>query len=117
MINRTNYNISNSSLVGSQIGTTNSQIYFNQSDFSSEINHAILKIKSTAELSEENMTSIIDLLQQIDAAVTVGNEDAQTEAKFTLKGMLKGMGDTGAKVISILSGLANLAKFFGFSTP
>ena len=102
-MNQTNYNITNSSLVGSQIGTQNSQLYFNQSDFSSEINQAISEIKT-----------IIDLLQQIDIAVKSDNKEAQTEAKFTLKGMLKGIGNTGVKVISVLSGLANLAKFFGF---
>lgn len=113
-MNQTNYNITNSSLVGSQIGTQNSQLYFNQSDFSSEINQAISEIKTITELSEKSMNSIIDLLQQIDIAVKSDNKEAQTEAKFTLKGMLKGIGNTGVKVISVLSGLANLAKFFGF---
>lgn len=110
-MNQTNYNITNSSLVGSQIGTQNSQLYFNQSDFSSEINQAISEIKTITELSEKSMNSIIDLLQQIDIAVKSDNKEAQTEAKFTLKGMLKGIGNTGVKVISVLSGLANLAKF------
>ena len=113
-MNQTNYNITNSSLVGSQIGTQNSQLYFNQSDFSSEINQAISEIKTITELSEKSMNSIIDLLQQIDIAVKSDNKEAQTEAKFTLKGMLNGIGNTGVKVISVLSGLANLAKFFGF---
>ena len=52
-MNQTNYNITNSSLVGSQIGTQNSQLYFNQSDFSSEINQAISEIKTITELSEK----------------------------------------------------------------
>lgn len=115
IMNQTNYSISKSSVVGSQIGTKNSQLYFNQSDFLSEVNQAILQIKTIEELSEENMNSIINLLQQIDTAVKTDNKDAQTEAKYTLKGMLKGIGNTGAKVIGILSGLANLAKFFGYS--
>ena len=54
-MNQTNYNITNSSLVGSQIGTQNSQLYFNQSDFSSEINQAISEIKTITELSEKSM--------------------------------------------------------------
>lgn len=117
IMNQTNYNINNSSLVGSQIGTTNSQLNFNQSNFSDEISQAIFEIKGIAELSEENKKLIIDLLQQIDAAVKSDNKNAQVEAKFTLKGILKGIGNTSVKVISVLSGLANLAKFFGFQTP
>lgn len=116
-MNQTNYNINNSSLVGSQIGTTNSQLNFNQNVFSEEINQAISEIKTIAELSEENRSIIIDLLKQIDVAVQSDNKDAQTEAKFTLKGVLKGIGNVSVKVISVLSGLVNLAKFFGFSAP
>ena len=114
-MNQTNYNITNSSLVGSQIGTQNSQLYFNQSDFSNEINQAISEIRNITELSEESMKSIIDLLQQIVVAVKKDDKEVQTEAKFTLKGILKGIGNTSVKVVSVLSGLANLAKFFGFS--
>lgn len=113
-MNQTNYNINNSSLIGSQIGTNNSQLYFNQNEFSEEISKAILEIKAIAELSEENKVTIIDLLKQIDDAIQSNNKNAQTEAKFTLKGMLKGIGNAGVKVISVLSGLANLANFFGF---
>lgn len=115
VMNQTNYNISNSTLVGSQIGTTNSQLYFNQNDFSVEISKAILEIKMIAELSEENRITIIDLLKQIDDAIQSNNKEAQSEAKFTLIGMLKGIGNAGVKVISVLSGLANLAKFLGFA--
>lgn len=115
VMNQTNYNISNSTLVGSQIGTTNSQLYFNQNDFSVEISKAILEIKTIAELSEENRITIIDLLKQIDDAIQSNNKEAQSEAKFTLIGMLKGIGNAGVKVISVLSGLANLAKFLGFA--
>lgn len=57
------------------------------------------------------------MLKQIDVAVQSDNKDAQTEAKFTLKGVLKGIGNVSVKVISVLSGLVNLAKFFGFSAP
>ena len=115
VMNQTNYNISNSTLVGSQIGTTNSQLYFNQNDFSVEISKAILEIKTIAELSEENRITIIDLLKQIDDAIQSNNKEAQSEAKFTLIGMLKGIGNADVKVISVLSGLANLAKFLGFA--
>ena len=115
VMNQTNNNISNSTLVGSQIGTTNSQLYFNQNDFSVEISKAILEIKTIAELSEENRITIIDLLKQIDDAIQSNNKEAQSEAKFTLIGMLKGIGNAGVKVISVLSGLANLAKFLGFA--
>lgn len=114
IMNQTNYNINNSSLIGSQIGTNNSQLYFNQNEFSEEISKAILEIKAIAELSEENKVTIIDLLKQIDDAIQSNNKNAQTEAKITLKGMLKGIGNAGVKVISVLSGLANLANFFGF---
>lgn len=117
IMNQTNYNINNSSLVGSQIGTTNSQLNFNQNTFSKEISEAVVEIKTIAELSKENMETIIDLLGQIDVAIQSDNKEAQTEAKFTLKGMLKGIGNAGVKVISVLSGLANLAKFFGFPAP
>lgn len=117
IMNQTNYNIKGSSIVGSQVGTVNSQLNFNQSDFSDEISQAIIKIKEIAELSEENKKLIIELLQQIDVAVKSNNKDVQTEAKFTLKGILKGIGNTSVKVISILSGLVNIAKFFGFQTP
>jgi len=117
VMNQTNYNISNSSLVGSQVGTTNSQLNFNQGIFSDEIIQAISEIKNIPELSPENMETIIDLLGQISEAVQSANEDAQTEAKFTMKGMLKGIGNAGTKVIAVLSGLANLAKFFGFPAP
>lgn len=41
IMNQTNYSISNSYVVGSQVGTKNSQLYFDQSDFSSEVNQAI----------------------------------------------------------------------------
>lgn len=117
IMNQTNYNISNSSLVGSQIGTTNSQLNFNKNTFSDEINEAIVEIKSIEELSKENMETIIELLGQIDVALQSDNKEAQAEAKFTLKGMLKGIGNAGVKVVSVLSGLANLAKFFGFPAP
>lgn len=115
IMSQTNFNINNSSLVGSQIGTSNSQLYFNQNDFSGEISRAISEIKTIAELSEENKVIIIDLLKQIDDAIQSNNKDAQTEVKFTLKGVLKGIGNAGVKVISVLSGLANLANFFGFA--
>lgn len=117
IMNQNNYSINNSYLVGSQIGTTNSKLNFNQNGFSGEINQAISEIKTIAELSEKNKSIIIDLLKQIDAAVQADNKDAQTEAKFTLKGVLKGIGNASVTVISILSGLANLAKFFGFPAP
>lgn len=111
-MNQTNYNITNSFLVGSQIGPTNSQLYFNQNGFSAEISKAISEIKMIAELSKEDKTTIIELPEQIDDAIQSNNKEAQTEAKFTLKGVLKGIGNAGVKVISVLSGLANLAKFF-----
>lgn len=116
-MNQTNYNISNSSLVGSQVGTINSQLNFNQTAFSDEIAQAISEIKGIPELSQENMEIIIELLGQINVAVQSDNKEKQTEAKFTLKGVLKGIGNVGVKVISVLSGLASLAKFLGFPVP
>lgn len=115
IMNQTNYNIFNSSLFASQVGTQDSQLYFNQSDFSKEINQAISEIKAITELSKENKNLIIDMLCQIDLAMKSGDKEAQKEGKFALKGILKGLGNNGVKVISVLSGLANLAKFFGFS--
>lgn len=115
-MNQKNYYVTNSSLFGSQIGTENSKLYFNQSDFSSEIKQAISEIEKITELSEKNMKSIIELLKQIDIAVKSNNKEAQTTKKSTLKGMLKGIGNTGVKVINVLSGLANLANFFDFPT-
>ncbi|ADU26507.1 YjcQ family protein [Ethanoligenens harbinense] len=117
MTNQTTYNISDSSLIGSQIGTLNSQLNFNQTSFSDEITQAISGIKAIPELSQENMETIIDLLGQISIAVQSDNKEEQTEAKFTLKGVIKGMGNAGIKVIGVLSGLANLAKFLGFPAP
>lgn len=116
-MNQTNYSIDNSTLIGTQIGTTNSQLNFNQCGFSDEINQAISIIKTITELSENNKNVIIDLLKQINVAVQSGNKESQTEAKYTLKGILKGISDVGAKVINVLSGLANLANFFGFPAP
>ena len=111
-MNQTNYNIFNSSLVASQVGTRNSHLYFSQSDFSKEISQAISKIKAMSELSKENKTLIIDLLCQIDLAMKSDNKEAQKEGKSSLKEVLKGLGNNGVKLISILSGLVNLAKFF-----
>jgi hypothetical protein len=42
-------------------------------------------------------------------------KEAQNEKKHTLKGFLQGAGNAGVKVIGVLSGLANLAKFFGYA--
>ncbi len=121
IMSQTNITITHSSVSNSQVGTSNSQLNFNQSDFSSdfsnEISQSISEINAIAELSKENMATIIDLLKKIDASVQSGDEEAQTEAKYTLKGVLKGIGNAGVKVISVLSGLANLAKFFGFPAP
>ena len=58
IMNQTNYNIFNSSLFASQVGTQDSQLYFNQSDFSKEINQAISEIKAITELSKENKNLI-----------------------------------------------------------
>ena len=115
IMNQTNYNIFNSSLFASQVGTQDSQLYFNQSDFSKEINQAISEIKAITELSKENKNLIIDMLCQIDLAMKSGDKEAQKEGKFTLKGILKGLGNNGVKVISVLSGLKKKKKFFGFS--
>lgn len=113
-INQTSYNINNSSLVGSQIGTTNSQLYFNQDNFSEQINKAVSEIREIAELSDEYKDTIIGLLEQINTAIQSNNQEAQIEAKSTLEGMLRGIGNASVKVISVLSGLTDLANFFGF---
>lgn len=120
--------ITNSKLVGSPVGSSDSEVFVdiggdllidsNKSDsaFAKEIQQAISEIKSISELSDENTKTVIDLLGEIETAVHSNDEETQLEAKFTLKGFLKGLGNAGVKVIGVLSGLANLAKFFGFGT-
>ena len=108
------YHIENSTVTGSQIGTINSQLNINSADFSNEVNQAISEIKNISQLTTDNMNTIIELLGEINAAVQSDDTETQTEKKFTLKGLLKGLGNAGVKVISVLSSLANLAKFLGY---
>ncbi len=116
-MNQTNITITNSSLTGTQVGTTNSTVNFapvNMSnDLSGEINQAISAIKEVAEITNDEKNMITDLLKEIDTAVKENNKEKQDKSKLMLKTVLKGMGEGGSKIITILSGLANLVKFFG----
>lgn len=111
--NQITYNISNSSIVGSQIGTSNSQLNFNQDAFSGEISQAINEIKDIADVSKEHEEAIIDLLKQADTAVQNNDIEAQKKAKDTWQWIKRMLGKTAPQIISVLSGLANIAQFFG----
>lgn len=107
------FEISDTKITNSQIGTNNSEININ-TKLSDEISQAILEIKEMAELSEENKSEIIELLKIIYNSLQSDNKEKQTKAKISLKQLLKDIGDTGVKVIDVLSGLASLANFFNF---
>lgn len=115
IVNQQINNFVNSPVVGSQIGTSISQVSFNNSDFSKELDQANLKLKSLEELSGENRKAILELLEQANSAIQSDDKQKQLETKATFEGFLRGIGNVGVKVVSVLSGLANIAKFFGYS--
>ena len=113
IMEKTSISIENSQIIGSQIGVENSTLYYNAEDLSKEIHQAEAAIEQMVQLTEGSRKTIISLLDDIDAALKENDKDKATEAKGSLKGFLKGLGEGGAGVIGFLANLATIAAFLG----
>lgn len=124
-----NINITNSKITNSPVGAVNSEISVdiggdslvdsNKSDssFSNEIQNAISQIAQIEELTKEQKEYLAKLLDETNDVVQRNDVANQKTCKDKFQAFMFGIGNISTKVVGILSGLANLAKFFGLPTP
>jgi len=118
--------VKDSVVVGAQIGTQRSKLKFKSRDivipsiktgtvFTDEVKQAITNIEQILELSAEQKNYLVQIMNDASNAVQDNNDAAQSSCKEKFKAFMLGAGNVAVKIISTLSGLANLAKFFGLA--
>jgi hypothetical protein len=83
------------------------------SEFSKEVAEAVEKIKKIEELTVQQQTLLTDILLETKKAFEDGSEPDKEKSKSRFKDAMCFLGNVSIKVLSALSSLANLAKFFG----
>jgi len=114
-VNGNNYGIAIAENSGSieMVATNN----FDSAQFISEVSEAIVKIKESAEINEQQKATLIDVMVEAKEAVEKNSEEGKEKSKTRFKDVMCFMGNVAVKLLSSLSALANLAKFFGLPTP
>jgi hypothetical protein len=85
--------------------------------FEKDIALAIETIRESVEINEQQKNALIDIIAEAKEAVVKNDDERQKESKSKFKYFALGLGNTAVKLLSALSALANLAKFFGIGTP
>lgn len=80
-----------------------------------EIERAKRIIGSFEDISETQKQRLFAIMDEAKVAVESKSNGKQQESKKSFKDAICFMGNVGGKLISALSGLANLLKFFGIS--
>lgn len=80
-----------------------------------EIDTAKKIISALNDITEYQKALLSELLDNTNQAIESGSSEMIKNNKREFSKTIKTMGNIGTKVISALSGVANLLKFFGFS--
>lgn len=80
-----------------------------------EIEKARKIIESFEDINEIQKQRLLSIMDETKSAVELNVDEKQKESKKNFKDAICFMGNLGVKLISALSGLTNLLKFFGFS--
>jgi hypothetical protein len=90
-----------------------STVFFDATAFESEVNDAINRVKTLEELSEQQKDMLSEILVASSEAVKTNSPEKKEKAQSRFKDAMCFLGNVSVKVLSALSSLANLSKFFG----
>lgn len=96
---------------GSIFNTSN--INCTPSEFSKEVNEAVIKIRQIEELTAQQQTLLTDILSEAKKAFDTSSETDKEKSKSRFKDAMCFLGNVSVKVLSALSSLINLSKFLG----
>lgn len=88
---------------------------FDVEQFAVEVAKAVDEIKKSTAMTKEQQSALIELLLEANASVKNNTLEAEEVVRSKYKQAMRFMGDAGVKFVSMLSSLANLARFFGLS--
>jgi len=86
---------------------------FDIAQFSSEAENAIAEINDSTEIGEQQKLTLIGIINEAQEAIKANSREGQEKSKTRFKDVVCFMGNIAPKLISSLSGLATIAKFFG----
>lgn len=90
---------------------------FSEGTFKEEVEEAITLIRKCVDINEQQKEALVNIVSEAKDAVEKKDEDAKKECKSKFKYFALGLGNSAAKLLSALSAMANLAKFFGLVSP
>jgi len=90
---------------------------FDSALFISEAEKAIAIIKESAEISEQQKSSLIEIITEAKEAIENNSEEGKEKSRTRFKDVICSMGNVTEKLLSALSALTTLVKFFGTVTP
>lgn len=121
-ISNTNNTVINSGTINGNVVNENSGTLFsdvseveNTIPLANEINDAQRLISSFNDINDQQKELLLGILKETSAAVKSGNEKQKQDNKKRFKDAICFMGDIGTKLISALSGLTNLLKYFNIT--
>jgi len=83
------------------------------SEFSNELIEAIRKIRQIEELTAQQQTLLTNILSEAKKAFDINSDAEKEKSKSRFNDAMCFLGNVSVKVLSALSSLANLSKFFG----
>ncbi|MCL2087936.1 MAG: hypothetical protein FWH14_00490 [Oscillospiraceae bacterium] len=83
------------------------------SKFSNEIEEAVGRIRQIEELTTQQKSLLEDIMTEAKEAFAANSEEGEAKIKSRFRDAMCFLGNASVKVLSALSSLANLAKFFG----
>lgn len=86
---------------------------YDSKQFNSEAEEAIRKIKEFSEINEQQKSMLIEIINDAKEAIRKNSNEGKEKSKTRFKDAMCFMGNASVKLLSALSALANLAKFFG----
>ncbi|MEA4970671.1 MAG: hypothetical protein VB051_09110 [Candidatus Pelethousia sp.] len=110
-----NHGVAVAENIGSISNTSN--IHYASSEFSNEVAEAIGRIRQITELTAQQQTFLADILSEAKEAFNDNSEIDKEKSKSRFKDAMCFLGNVSVKVLSALSSLANLSKFFGIVSP
>lgn len=120
-INYTSVNVTDSKVFGNVAGVnhgTMQTIIQNEgvnSQFLSEIEDAKQIIQGFSEIDKLQKERLATMMDEVKATIENNDKEGQEKCKRSFKDAIFFMGNVGSKLITALSGLANVLKFFDIS--
>src|SRR5699024_1447067 len=85
----------------------------NATQFTSDIDSVLRKLKDIRDVDPEHKAFIEMILKESKEAVENGDLEAQTSSKSKMKGFLMGASDKAITLVNLLGGYSSIASYFG----